>query len=226
MKKTLLITLIAAFGLSYSAWAGPCPVGDTLADYISLFPSTGCTVGGINFNGFSYSNPSFGGATAPPASGVDVTPVPSGFGNEVGLEFTAAWLVSSGGGEDSAITFTVSCAPDCTDAELITVGGADGTGSASVAEGSTKPPNLSLFSANSGSDIATFAPVGSFTVNKDIGVVAGTAGDAHMSFVYNLFSTSSTPPPPIPEPSLLLLCSGLVALVPLARRKLRRKVSA
>jgi hypothetical protein len=214
MKKTILMMTIV-FSLCYSLQATPCVVG-TLATY----EGGACSVNGLTFSNFGYMNPAFGGAIAPPASGVDVTPITSGFGSEIGLLFTAPWLVSGGQAIDAAISFTVSCVPDCTDAELVTVGGANLGGSASVSEGSSAPPNLSLFSANSGSDSATFAPVGSFTVNKDIGVSGGTSGNAHMSFVYNLFSQSPTPP--VPEPSLVLLCTGFLCLLPVARRTLRR----
>ena len=154
MKKTILMMTIV-FSLCYSLQAGPCGVG-TLATY----EASSCTLNGLTFSGFGYSNPAFGGAIAPPASGVDVTPVTSGFGSEIGLLFTAPWLVTAGQAIDAAISFTVTCVPGCTDAELITVGGASGGGAASVSEGSTAPPNLNLFSANSGSATATFAPVG------------------------------------------------------------------
>jgi hypothetical protein len=215
MKKMILMMTII-FSLCYSLQAAPCVVG-TLATY----ELSSCTLNGLTFSGFAYQNPETGGALAPSDSGVAVKPITSGFGNEIGLLFTAPWIVTAGQAIDAAITFTVTCVPGCTDAELVTVGGASGGGAASVAEGSSTPPNLSLFSANSGNDSATFAPVGSFTVNKDIAVSGGMDGNAHMSFVYNLFSQPGTPPPPVPEPSLLLLCTGILCLLPVAR-KMRR----
>ncbi len=217
MKKTLLMTTLV-FLTCCALQASPCAIG-TLATY-----DTGgfsCTLGGLTFSDFVYSPSNFGGAAAPPDSGVAVRPIT--IGSEMGLQFSAAWLVSSGQGEDSTITYTLNCSPGCTDAELITVGGATGNGSASVAEGST-PTLISLFSANSNSDMQTFAPVGTLTLTKDIGVVGGQSGSAHMSVVDNLFSQSGMPP--VPEPSMLLLCLGVCALVPLARRKLRRRVAS
>src|ERR1035438_8621880 len=99
MKKTLLMTIIVVFGLSNSVWAGACVSGDTLADYI-LLPSTGCTIGDITFNNFSYV-PS--GSILIPASDVVVT---TETGAESGFQFNAPWFALPGSTLDSFINFT------------------------------------------------------------------------------------------------------------------------
>jgi hypothetical protein len=53
-------------------------------------------------------------------------------------------------------------------------------------------------------------------LSKDVHVNGGSTGfGAQVSAVTNLFSQSST----VPEPSSLILCTGLLALLPIARRK-------
>jgi hypothetical protein len=70
------------------------------------------------------------------------------------------------------------------------------------------------------SDSATFAPVGSLTVSKDILLGGGTSGlGSAVSSVTNLFSTTPTV---VPEPSLLVLCAGFLGLAPMARRRFVR----
>ena len=223
MKKTLLLIPLVV-GLSCSAWAGTCVTG-TLATYDVLGFS--CMLGDLTFSDFDYIPAASGGAVSPDAGGVTVTPVSGG--PETGFELTAAWLAGPNQTIDSSISFDVSTTNPAgiTDAQLSVVGASAGTGTASVAELSTSTtPNLNLFAyyalgtISVPTDSATFAPIGSLSVFKDIGVSGGTAGVGHLSDVYELFSegTSST----VPEPSLTILCAGLVGLVPLVRRKFLR----
>ena len=138
MKKTLLL-ITFVFGLGSSAWASTC-VSGTLA----IYDATGftCSLGDITFSNFMYTDAAFGGAVAPPDSGVSVTPVTSGFGTDTGLLFTSGWLVGAGQTIDSSITYDVSTTNTggITDLRLVTVGGAANGGLASVAEISLAPP--------------------------------------------------------------------------------------
>jgi hypothetical protein len=224
MKTLLLVTFV--FGASYSAWATSC-VSGTLASYeVANFS---CTLGDLTYSDFSYLSAADGGAFAPDANGVTVTPVTAGFGSDTGLVFTSIWAVGTNQAEDSSITYSVETSNPggITDVDLITVGGAAGEGIGTVAETSATGP-ISLFTefgpgTDIPSDTATvFVPADTtLSVTKDIGVSGGTApGGAHLSDVYNLFSQGTTST--VPEPSLLILCTGLLGLVPVLRRKFAR----
>ncbi len=229
MKKTLLL-ISFAFGLGSSAWASTCMSG-TLAVYdASGFT---CSLGDLTFSDFAYIPASSGGAVAPTDAGVTVTPIttgPTGFTTDTGLLFTAAWLASSGQTVDSSISYDVSTSNPggITDLAEVIVGGALGDGAASVAETGAIPPAApsilldTAFSSgfNSPSDEVTFPPAESLSLTKDIALVGGTAGSAHVSDVYNLFSEGTMTT--TPEPSLVILCAGFLGLVPIARRKLVR----
>jgi hypothetical protein len=225
MKKTLLLVTFV-FGGSYSAWATSC-VSGTLASYeVANFS---CSVGTLTYSDFSYLSAADGGALVPSTDGITVTPVTAGFGSDTGLVFTAIWAVGTNQAEDSSITYSVETSNPggITDEKLVTVGGAAGQGIATVAETSATGP-ISLFTefgpgTDIPSDTATvFVPADTeLTVTKDIGVSGGTvAGGAHLSDVYNLFSQGTTST--VPEPSLLILCTGLLGLLPVLRRKFAR----
>jgi hypothetical protein len=101
--------------------------------------------------------------------------------------------------------------------------GSSGDGIVNVAETSPEVPGglTQTFVAGNlaGVGSSTFAPVGSLSVAKDILVYGGGVAmtSTQVSSVTNLFSTVATP-----EPSLLFLSMGLLALVPIARRKFVR----
>jgi hypothetical protein len=218
MKKTLLMLGLFA-GLAMAVQAAPC-VGGTLADYTAAGFS--CTFDGLTFSGFSYHPTASGGATAPDAGGVGVNPEIQG--SEGGFLFTAGWLVGQNQVEDSTITYTATC-NGCLidDLVLIMGGGARSSGTASVSETSVTPFVSLLTGGTFLSDMTTFNPgISTITLTKDIGVSGGSSSDglAHISAVTNLFSTNMTTM--TPEPALGLLCLGLLGLIPVARRKLRR----
>jgi hypothetical protein len=228
MKRTLLMTTLVAFGLSHSAWAGACPSGDTLADYIAL-PSTGCTIGDITFSNFGYA-PS--GSILIPAADVHVSPQ---MGAESGFQFNAPWFAFPNPTVpnilDAFISFTATCDANCKiDDWVLKIGGTNAPGdsavnvSESANELKTSLAAGSLGGVTTSSDFGTFPPVGSLTVSKDIIVYGGTHTPgglfAQVSSVTNLFSTTETTM--TPEPSLLIFCAGFVCLLPVVRRKLGR----
>src|SRR5882724_549729 len=106
MKQILLLTT-CAIGVCCSAWAAPCPTGQTLADYEAL-SSTGCTIGDITFSNFDYTA---SGAILIPANQVAVTPQ---LGAESGFRFNAPWLAPPNTGLlDAAITYKATCDANC-----------------------------------------------------------------------------------------------------------------
>ena|SRR5579862_879233 len=223
MKKTLLL-IPCILGLSYSAFAGAC-ITDTLADYIT---DGSCTIGtDLTFSGFNYVA---SGSVHIPASDVEVTPIT--VGGEIGFLFNAPWFALPGAELDSSITYTATCdTGNCLNDWELDIGGVSlPPTDAFISVGETAPqvPGELSVGAFSGSttlsDAAMFPPVNSISVSKDLIVYGGstTAGGiiAHVSSLTNLFSTSTTSM--VPEPSSLILCVGLLAFIPIARRKFVR----
>jgi len=212
--------LFVVCATSGSIWADlACPTsspGNNLGAYeVSGFA---CTYGDLTFSDFSYS-PS--GSDIIPAADVTVTPVT--VDGEAGLQFNAPWGTAPGDTTDSFINFTATCNDGCSIDDLkLNIGGAsaDTGGIVLVSETSTVLTG-SLQAGAAGtttilSQTATFSPVTSVTVSKDILVNGGSSGlGSQVSDVQNLFSTTST----VPEPSTVFLCLGMLGLVPVARRK-------
>ncbi len=227
MQKLFLIAV--AFALSYSAWAVTCPPA-TLAVYdsVTFTPCTVGTVTDLTFSSFGY----FASGTDPLGAG-SITVTPEQIGGEVGFIFSAPWGVLDGNSQDSKITYTAACDSTCSiDDWILQIagGGTSGDGFINVAETApevTKGLDLSSTSGViTGNGSGTFAPIGSpyaLNVTKDIELIGGDVPDTTtaLSGVTNLLSvtgqTNMTP-----EPSMLLLCSGLLGLLPIVRWKLRR----
>jgi hypothetical protein len=221
--KTILLTMTFLFGLSYSAFADPCGTdGPTLANYITQGT---CTLTGtdLTFSGFSYTQS--GGGIPIPAS--DVTVVPTISGDEAGFVFNAPWVALSPNLLDVDIDYTVTCGGCEIDDWVLSMGGVALAGDAFANVGETSGqvpgPGLAVGYSTSGStpmDSSPIPPVGSLTVDKDLTIFGGsTQGNivSKVSTLTNLFSTST-----VPEPSLSILCLGLLGLVPIARRKFSR----
>src|SRR5271168_2255047 len=109
MKRILLLMTLVV-GASCSVWADTaCPLGGSPTADLATYIAGGfsCSVGDLTFSNFGYiPTPAVGGAIAPSAAEIGVTPI---FGTEMGLEFTADWAVGPGQSEDSPITYTVTC---------------------------------------------------------------------------------------------------------------------
>jgi hypothetical protein len=217
MNKTILIILLA-LGLCCVVQAGPCPT-----TFMDTYVMSGfsCDIGSLEFSDFSY-HPT--GVLAPTASQVQVVPIS---GAESGFEFFAGWSAGPGNLQDSAIKYTVTCLA-CSIVDLVlNMEGNSATGDSflNIAEtaGGVVPPLVVGQSSNTikSTDSETFSPVGSLNLTKDILLNGGSTGfGAAVSEVDNFFSTTEMSK--VPEPRLMLLCSGFLCLLPVVRRKLRR----
>jgi hypothetical protein len=211
MKKMLLL-ITFVFGGCYSAWASSCTSGA-----LSGYEGSGfsCSVGDLTFSAFNFSGLS---GTSP----VDVVPGP-----ESGLDFGVDLVAIAPTSVSASIDYTVTCDGCSMDDWALQTGGAGsaGTGGVSVVEFSS-PGVLEQFTqgpanVTSGIGSATFAPTATpLLVATTINLGGGTSGTVTtLGSVTNLFSTNTST---VPEPSLLIVCAGLLGLLPFARRKFAR----
>lgn len=209
MKKLLLLMPLV-LGVGSSAWASSC-TSDALSVYEGATFS--CTIGDLVFSDFS-------------STGVDTsTTVGDVTGPESGLNFGVDLTAIGPGNEGASISYLVTC-DGCTlnDWELETGGaGSSGTGAVSVVELST-PGVLNQFTqgpanTTTGTGSNTFSPETSLGVTTSIVLGGGPAGTiTSLGSATNLFSLTPNAST-VPEPSALILCAGLLGLLPFARRK-------
>jgi len=228
MMKTPLLIAALALGAGSSAWAGACVSGDNLAQYIS---AGSCTFDNLTFtfNSTSYV-PS--GSVIIPASSVTVNT--DTVGGEEGLLFNAPWFAGATTTLDADISYTVSCNTCQIDDWSLSIGGIalpPSPTDAFVDVGETSPgvPSADWLAVGANSigssltDTTTFPPQISLTVDKDLTVYGGSTPSfitTKVSSMSNLFSTTGMST--VPEPSLAILCVGLLGLLPLARRRFMR----
>jgi len=216
MKRILLMMTFVVCA-SYSVWADPaCP---TTAQSLTLYEATTFTCGDLTFSGLSYTPT---GSNPVPDSSVSVTF--ETVGDESGLQFNGPFGAAPGDTSDAFIMFTAACNDDCSIDDLdLTIGGASTSPGGFAIVSETSPVLTGSLQAGAVgsttilSESATFSPVPSVTVSKDILVSGGDSGlGSQVSNIQNLFSTNMTT---VPEPSTVFLCMGLLGLVPVARRK-------
>jgi len=226
MIKTPLLIAVLFLGASYSAWASACVSGDKLSQYIA---AGSCTFDDLTFT-FSPTSYVASGSVLIPAS--DVTVSTETVGDEEGLLFNAPWFAQATTTLDADISYTVSCnSCDIDDWSLSIAGISLAPGDAFVDVGETSPdvPSTDWLGVGANSigslltDTTTFPPQGSLSVDKDLTVYGGSTASfitTKVSSMTNLFSTTAMST--VPEPSLAILCLGLVGLLPLARRRFIR----
>lgn len=229
MRKILLAAAaLTALPLAIGygqANAAACVGGNNLGIWTTT-PGFSCTIGDKTFSNFTYADTSGGGATAIPASEVNVILVNNG-ASGIGFGFQAPWSVAGSQSLDSLIGFSVSVTPPTggvfiKDAALVQGGSSQsGLGVGSVAENLSNNVNLLTIDAASQvklSDSETFTPTGSVSVTKDISVNAN-GGSASISLAQDTFSQTTA----VAEPGTIgLLGIGLFGIGMVMRRRSRK----
>jgi hypothetical protein len=222
-RKYGILGILVLLSLAIASSAGATQY--LLSDLIGL-GSTGIRIDDKMFYNFTYSGTAVG-TIAIPDYGITVTTLDTPF--NPGLQFSAGWGAGPGQIQDSLIQFDVRVLQGghaIKDIYLDFNGAADAAGFATVSENVTQglvtlaAPYVFTFNTAQGNnsrfvDGAVFSPtLGPIHIAKDIQVNGDGVGLATISLVTNRFSEVPLPP------SMLLLGSGLLGFVGIARRKL------
>ena len=240
MKKMMFLAALGVLAAG-QAKATACPT-DTAATYAALYGTgagaTSCTIN----NNWTLSKFIFTDVTTagtPTAAQLLITPLT---GSGVGFSGTPTVPWASGSSSaDVELQYVITFTGPITSifqsvSGTIGSGGFDNITDDYCPGGTTVPPpsgtfcaagagvlNTNLLASGTASNTATFGAVNSVSVLKDVSANS-KAADTVTSFVncFNGTCSSSTPPPPVAEPSaLLMLGSGLLGLALLSLRKRR-----
>lgn len=220
---------VLGFALGFAgasvSFAAPCTVS-TLQDYLDL--TTPCTVGDKEFSDFRYVGVPLV-AVAP--EDINITPIS---GPEIGLRFTGPFSVN---GLDlvSETFFSFQVATTSGEALIngatLRMGGSfTGLGAISIDENIVFGPldfaslgvRTSVITTQL-EDSATFDPVSSMRVSKDIFVLSGLLGSATIDFIEQTYTQLPGPEIPVPEPGTYALCCTALACVIYGRYRTGRK---
>ncbi|HEX4751097.1 MAG TPA: PEP-CTERM sorting domain-containing protein [Bryobacteraceae bacterium] len=240
MYKLSLFASSLLFAATLAAAPIACSVGTAAAYTGAINSAGGCTEDGLLFSNFNYIPTSSGTAVALPAASLAIAPLSNTSGDGLGFQIVGGFAATTGGVADGVFQYEVSTLNNSATLNGLSLtfnGTFTGSGIANTTEnycpgGTTVPPttcsgglqNIFVQSSqgvNKLSASATYLPVSSITVSKDIQVNGSTvaASTATISSVTNQFQTTTTGT--VPEPaSLLLLPGGLLVLL-FARRKTR-----